>query len=114
MAFKTTLPDDISGRIIEYLWHSKTQLFNFKCLLLMKFSNIWQRCGALSECEQCYCDVYGICDVDCESEGVCRDQYTLPKFSVIPDGWPEYGWDGNWQNVTRIRLDPTGDLGVGE
>lgn len=64
--------------------------------------------------KQCYCDVYGICDLDCESEDVCRDQYTLPKSSVIPNGWPEYDWDGIWQNVTQLRLDHTGDLRSGE
>jgi hypothetical protein len=54
---------------------------------------------------QCYCDVYGLCDLDCEGAGVCRDQYTLSRFSTLPEGWPEYDWDGNWQNVTQLRID---------
>lgn len=55
--------------------------------------------------QQCYCDVYGLCGLECETDGVCAGQYTLPRYSVMPDGWPDYGWDGKWQNVSQLRLE---------
>jgi hypothetical protein len=55
--------------------------------------------------EQCYCDVYGLCGLSCETEGVCPGQYTLPRFSAMPDGWPDYDWEGRWQNVSQLRID---------
>lgn len=53
--------------------------------------------------KECYCKTYSICDLDCESDGVCRGQYALPPFSTLPDGWPDYDWDGNWRNVTQLK-----------
>lgn len=54
--------------------------------------------------KQCYCKLLGLCDLACEEEGVCRSRYTLPKYSVLPQGWPEIDWDGNERNVTELRL----------
>ena len=53
---ETTLPDDISGRILEYSWHSMDfslplhHLFGSLGLRLTDHSNFRQRCCALSEC----------------------------------------------------------------
>ena len=37
-------------------------------------------------------------------------QYTLPKFSTLPHGWPEYGWDGEWRNVSQLRYQQAQDF----
>lgn len=51
---------------------------------------------------QCYCKLYGLCNLDCEEEGVCKSQYKLPTYSSMPEGWPDYGWNGEWQNATEM------------
>jgi hypothetical protein len=44
---ETKLPDDISGRILEYSWHSTNALFQFSNPILTSNSNFRQRCCAL-------------------------------------------------------------------
>lgn len=34
---------------------------------------------------------------------MCDAMFTLPKYSVLPEGWPDVDWDGNWRNVTELR-----------
>jgi len=41
----------------------------------------------------CYCNVYGMCDLECEDEGTCSSRYMLPKFASMPEGWPTIGFD---------------------
>ena len=53
--------------------------------------------------KQCYCDLFGVCNLGCGEEGVCDAMFTLPKYSVLPEGWPDVDWDGNWRNVTELR-----------
>ncbi|THY64145.1 hypothetical protein D6C97_02761 [Aureobasidium pullulans] len=81
---ETDLEDGLSGRVLEYSWH----------IIFGK--------GAVfcPNTEICYCEVFGLCDLQCEDEGHCREQYTLPPFSTLPEGWPWSGWDGAWQNAT--------------
>ncbi|VUC20656.1 unnamed protein product [Clonostachys rosea] len=76
------LGDDISGRVLEYSWH---MIFGKKAV----------HCPAAG---QCYCRLYGLCDLDCEQDE-CEGQYYLPPFSTLPRGWPMIGWnkeDRNW------------------
>jgi hypothetical protein len=47
---ETKLPDDISGRILEYSWHSMNISFQFRNLILTSNSNFRQRRCALPEC----------------------------------------------------------------
>ncbi|EME82349.1 uncharacterized protein MYCFIDRAFT_189039 [Pseudocercospora fijiensis CIRAD86] len=84
---KTPLRDSISGRIMEYSWHIIFGKDPVSC----------------PNAKQCYCNLYGICDLNCEEEGVCSAMYTLAKYSVLPEGWPDVDWDGKWRNVTEIR-----------
>lgn len=42
----------------------------------------------------CYCKVYGMCDLPNCEEGECDGQYDLPPYSTLPQGWPLVGWDG--------------------
>lgn len=51
---------------------------------------------------ECYCNVFGLCDLVCESPNGCKSQYTLPPYSILPKGWPDYGWDGKWQNASAM------------
>lgn len=49
----------------------------------------------------CYCDTYGMCDLDC-SYNKCNGQYALPPYSTLPKGWPRVGWkneDRHWDGL---------------
>jgi hypothetical protein len=73
----TPLPDDVSGRILEYSWH-------------IIFGKPPVHCPPAREC---YCATFGYCGLECD-EGVCKGRYTLPPFSTLPEGWPVRGWHG--------------------
>ena len=96
---ETNLRDDLSGRIVEYFWHSKSPL----CLFIKTSSNritviFGKNAVDCPNAKESYCNVYGICDLDCQSEGVCDSQYTLPRYSTLPKGWPDEDWDGAWRD----------------
>jgi hypothetical protein len=44
--------------------------------------------------KDCYCKVFGICNLECPDQGSCKGRYTLPPYSSLPNGWPYVGWDG--------------------
>ncbi|KAF3918123.1 hypothetical protein ABW21_db0209635 [Orbilia brochopaga] len=71
----TELPDSISGRVLEYSWH-------------IIFGKPYVNCPPAKEC---FCNVFGLCDLECNSEMMCQKRYWLPRFSTIPKGWPEHG-----------------------
>lgn len=48
----------------------------------------------------CYCNVYGLCDLECERDDHCEGQYTLPPYATLPDGWPRIGWQGEERNFS--------------
>ncbi|KAF2643943.1 hypothetical protein P280DRAFT_392117 [Massarina eburnea CBS 473.64] len=73
---ETDLDDSISGRVLEYSWH-------------MIFGKNAVHCPAAKEC---YCKVFGLCNLDCKDESSCG-HYILPPFSSLPEGWPYVGWD---------------------
>ena len=76
------LPDDLSGRVLEYAWH-----------IIFKMGAV--HCPPAGEC---YCQNYGMCDLDCEKDK-CAGQYILPPFANLPKGWPRFGWaseDRHW------------------
>ncbi|KAH0155825.1 hypothetical protein KCU67_g8551, partial [Aureobasidium melanogenum] len=83
---ETELEDSLSGRVMEYSWHV---IFGKEAVFCPK-------------AEDCYCKVYGLCDLHCDEEGKCHEQYTLPPYSTLPQGWPWYGWDGQWQNASAM------------
>ncbi|KAJ5222139.1 uncharacterized protein N7469_011026 [Penicillium citrinum] len=82
---KTDLTDDLSGRIMEYSWH---MIFGEKAVY----------CPSAKEC---YCNVFGLCDLDCPVEGNCEGRYVLPPYSSLPKGWPYIGWKGQAQNPSQ-------------
>ncbi|KAI5283703.1 hypothetical protein KEM54_001918 [Ascosphaera aggregata] len=57
----TELEDDVSAKILEYVWH-----------------------------EQCYCNIYNHCNLTC-SLGNCDGRYILPPQTDVPEGWPDLG-----------------------
>ncbi|KAK1138801.1 hypothetical protein N8T08_001762 [Aspergillus melleus] len=81
---ETTLPDDLSGRIMEYSWH-------------MIFGKDPIYCPSA---EECYCKVFGLCDLTCTG-GDCAGRYALPPFSSLPQGWPHIGWKGQKQDPSK-------------
>jgi len=89
----TDIKDSLSGRVFEYAWHiimGKPPLY---CL------NV----------RDCYCRTYGLCELECdEEEGSCGwfdSSREFPLMYTIPDGWPDLDYDGNWQNVTELRIE---------
>jgi hypothetical protein len=76
----TPLKDDISGRVMEYSWH-------------MFFGRPDVHCP---DAKTCYCDVFGLCDLENCSQGECEGRYSLPPYSNAPQDWaplPEFGQD---------------------
>lgn len=74
----TTLPDHVSGRVFEYLWH-----------IIFRTTPIF-----CPNADVCYCKLFGLCELKCE-EGHCDGRYTLPPYTNLPEGWPRIDWDGN-------------------
>ncbi|EFE37900.1 hypothetical protein TRV_07446 [Trichophyton verrucosum HKI 0517] len=75
---ETNLPDDISGRIMEYMWH-----------MIMQKKPVY--CPPAGEC---YCFTFGLCNLECTA-AKCEKQYVLPTYAAVPDGWPEKGGGEN-------------------
>ncbi|CEJ82107.1 hypothetical protein VHEMI02195 [[Torrubiella] hemipterigena] len=71
------LPDNLSGRVLEYAWHI---IFGKKAV----------HCPNAAVC---YCEMYGLCRLKC-SQGDCEGQYRLPPYATLPPGWPKFGWSG--------------------
>ncbi|KAJ5908680.1 hypothetical protein N7495_001362 [Penicillium taxi] len=82
---ETKLGDDLSGRIMEYSWH-------------IIFGKEPVHCPSAQEC---YCNVFGLCDLNCPDKGSCDDRYALPPFSTLPEGWPFLGWKGQAQDPSH-------------
>jgi hypothetical protein len=74
----TPLDDDISGRILEYSWH-------------IIFGKPHVYCP---NAKQCYCNTFGLCNLDCDGEDKCGERWPFPPYSTLPQGWPTVGWDG--------------------
>ncbi|KAL4864512.1 hypothetical protein BDV12DRAFT_176054 [Aspergillus spectabilis] len=85
---ETDLTDDLSGRIMEYTWH-------------MIFGKDAIHCPSA---EECYCKVFGLCDLTCPSKEACDNRYELPRYSTLPDGWPYKGWLGQKQDPSKGGL----------
>ncbi|KAI5308327.1 hypothetical protein KEM55_005996, partial [Ascosphaera atra] len=76
----SSLPDALSGRIMEYSWH-------------MIFGKEAVHCPPAGEC---YCKQFGLCDLVCDDPWnmTCEGRYILPPYSTLPEGWPVIGWVG--------------------
>ncbi|KAL2865064.1 DUF3431 domain-containing protein [Aspergillus lucknowensis] len=85
---ETDLTDDVSGRIMEYSWH-------------MIFGKEPIHCPSA---EECYCKVFGLCDLTCPRVDACDNRYVLPRYSTLPKGWPYIGWLGQKQDPSAGGL----------
>jgi hypothetical protein len=98
----TPLQDDLSGRIMEYSWHSMRLLslprYRMLTSTLVIFGKNPVHCPNAAEC---YCKVFGLCDLSCPWEGGCDDRYALPPYSSLPKGWPHIGWKGQAQDTSH-------------
>nr|POE47001.1 hypothetical protein CFP56_00333 [Quercus suber] len=63
-----------SGRIVEFSWH-------------LIFGRPAMFCPSSKEC---YCTVFGLCDLVCEEEGHCESQYRVPFEQTLPKDWPAH------------------------
>ena len=93
---QTPLPDHISGRVLEYSWHSKctyhkrrSNIELLTSLVIFGMDPIF--CPKASDC---YCRVFGLCDLECPGESGCDGRYVLPPYSTLPQDWPLLGWKG--------------------
>lgn len=80
---ETELPDDLSGRVLEYTWHVIFGKDSVHC----------------PDADHCYCKVYGLCNLRCDANQ-CDKRYVLPKVATLPYGWPEIGWVGEQRNFS--------------
>ncbi|KAH7136137.1 hypothetical protein B0J11DRAFT_576681 [Dendryphion nanum] len=71
---ETELDDQISGRVIEYMWHMIFGMDAVDC----------------QDAGKCFCETFGLCNLTC-SRDACEKRYQLPQFATIPEGWPEVG-----------------------
>ncbi|TQS32877.1 hypothetical protein Golomagni_06794, partial [Golovinomyces magnicellulatus] len=92
---ESTLHDSLSGRVLEYVWHSKFPSFSLtlqgqRLTFIVMFGKNAVHCP---NAQECYCKTYGLCNLPKCNEKGCEGQYILPKFSNLPKGWPKIGWD---------------------
>jgi hypothetical protein len=83
---QTSLEDLVSGRVLEYSWHI---IFGRQAVHCPK-------------AKDCYCNVYGLCRLECNEEGKCGERWPYPPFSSLPNGWPRVGWDGEVRNTEKL------------
>ncbi|KAI6798870.1 hypothetical protein KC363_g2243 [Hortaea werneckii] len=79
--------DKISGRIMSYLWHI---LFLRK--EVMSESRDSLDLGRLNQlacpsASDCYCKLYGRCNLEGCLDGHCMGQYTIPPDFTLPEDW---------------------------
>ncbi|KAF2022409.1 hypothetical protein BU24DRAFT_418039 [Aaosphaeria arxii CBS 175.79] len=71
---ETNLDDQISGRVIEYMWHIIFGMDAIDC----------------QDAGECFCQTFGLCNLTCTKEA-CEKRYILPQYAKMPKGWPDVG-----------------------
>lgn len=66
-------------------------------LLIVIFGKEAVHCPSAAEC---YCNVFGLCDMLLCKNDSCEGRYTLPPYSTLPLGWPLVGWEQEERNFT--------------
>lgn len=69
----------------------------------MIFGNTVVHCPNAKEC---YCNVFGLCNLECGGEDKCGERWAFPPSAVLPQGWPGTGWNGEVQDeeaLTHLR-----------
>lgn len=83
-------PDDrIAGRILSYVWHilflqtsHQTTASATEYIDLDRLNSL-----ACPSAAECYCRLYGRCNLEHCSEGRCHGQYTIPPDFRLPKDW---------------------------
>ena len=86
---QTDLPDHVNGRIFEYSWH-------------FIFGKNYTHCP---NAKQCYCNVFGLCELECEEDGAkrCGERWPYPPSATLPEGWPKKGWEGEFRGESELE-----------
>ncbi|KAK6383801.1 uncharacterized protein PV06_01137 [Exophiala oligosperma] len=82
---KAAPPDDrIAGRIMSYVWH----------ILFLDYDTLNEHIDleklnelACPSAAQCYCRLYGRCDLQRCTQGRCYGQYVIPPGYRLPEDW---------------------------
>ncbi|EED15671.1 conserved hypothetical protein [Talaromyces stipitatus ATCC 10500] len=78
--------DRVAGRILSYLWHilfiKKEEIEENGAISLDKLNS-----AACPRAADCYCRLYGICNLDNCNDGHCYGRYEIPPDFRIPDDW---------------------------
>lgn len=77
--------DKVAGRVLSYLWHILFAKPNANGGLDLEQLNR----DACPSAEECYCRLYGRCNLQCPNPGTCRGQYQVPEYFKLPDNWAE-------------------------
>ncbi|CAI7641312.1 unnamed protein product [Penicillium glandicola] len=77
--------DRVAGRIVSYLWHILFARIGYDGGIDLDQLNR-DSCPSASEC---YCRLYGKCDLKCRGHGSCKGQYAIPKDYKLPVDWEE-------------------------
>lgn len=87
MSMPASDPDDrIAGRVISYIWHILF-LPRPDHATALDLNHLNQR--ACPSARECYCRLYGKCELEGCDEGRCRGQYGVPRGYKLPDNWAE-------------------------
>jgi hypothetical protein len=76
--------DRVAGRILSYIWHI---LFIAHDDQTNGISLEGLNRAACPRAEDCYCRLYGRCNLEHCSAGSCRGQYSIPPNFKLPDDW---------------------------
>ncbi|KAJ5907921.1 hypothetical protein N7495_000603 [Penicillium taxi] len=75
--------DRVAGRILSYIWHIMfTEPNAADQIHLGQLNN-----DACPSAKDCYCRLYGRCDLECSNPGTCSGQYRVPQDYKLPDDW---------------------------
>ncbi|KAJ5655561.1 hypothetical protein N7507_007511 [Penicillium longicatenatum] len=79
------LDDRVAGRIFSYLWHILFAEQDSSGELELRQLNK----DACPSAEECYCRLYGRCDLQCPNPGTCWGQYKIPPDYKLPSDWAD-------------------------
>ncbi|KAJ6024409.1 hypothetical protein N7540_005206 [Penicillium herquei] len=77
--------DRVAGRVLSYMWHILFAKPNSDGQLNLSQLNK----DACPSAAECYCRLYGRCDLQCPNPGTCRDQYRIPPNYRLPEDWAD-------------------------
>ncbi|KAF7716668.1 Uncharacterized protein PECH_008239 [Penicillium ucsense] len=75
--------DKVAGRILSYMWHILFAKPDANGMVDLERLNR----DACPNAKECYCRLYGRCDLRCPGPETCLGQYKIPKNFKLPDNW---------------------------